>query len=168
MINIRKNKAVKYYKLVCSMAEIFSKDPSTKVASLFLYPDSLQIISMGYNGMARGIDESDTTKWERPIKYKYVEHAERNAIYNAAFNGVSLRNSICVVTLFPCADCARGIIQCGAKMIVSKELDMKDEKSQRWKEDWEISLKMFEEAGVTVVFLNNADLGIEEIDNDKN
>jgi dCMP deaminase len=157
-VTIRKDKAIKYYKLVCSMAEIFSKDPSTKVAALFLYPDSLQIISMGYNGFPRGINESGSERWERPIKYKYVEHAERNAIYNACFNGVTLKNSICIVTLFPCADCARGIIQSGAKMVVSKKLDMNDEKSSRWKDDWEISMNMFNEAGVGMLFLDNNDL----------
>lgn len=157
-ITIRKDKAIKYYKLVKYMAELFSKDPSTKVGALFLYPDTLQIISLGYNGFPRGVCELGSEKWERPLKYKYVEHAERNAIYNSSFNGVSLKNSICVVTLFPCADCARGIIQSGVKMVVSKVLDFNDEKSARWKDDWEISMNMFNEAGVSMMFLNDNDL----------
>lgn len=157
---ISKEKAIKYYKLTVSMATIFSKDPSTKVASLFIYPDTMQILSMGYNGMPRGIDETIKSRWERPLKYKLTEHAERNAIYNAAQSGTSLKNSICVVSMFPCADCTRGIIQSGCKMVISLKLDDSGSKERidRWKSDWDISLMMLQEAKIQIMFLSKSDI----------
>lgn len=150
---IRKNKAIKYYKLAMSIAEIFSKDPRTKVGAIILVPDTLQVLSLGYNGMPRCVEESTSERWERPQKYMYVEHAERNAIYNAAFAGTSLRNSICVVTMFPCADCARALIQSGIKVVVSKKME-----KPRWESHWEVSTEMFTEAGVQIIYIKDDDL----------
>ena len=157
---ITKEKAIKYYKLTVSMAELFSKDESTKVGSLFLYPKTMQILSMGYNGLPRGIDETIKERWERPLKYKLTEHAERNAIYNAAQSGTSLKDSIWVVSMFPCADCARGIIQSGCKMLISLKLEDSGSKEriERWKKDWEISLMMLKESGLNIIFLSKDDL----------
>lgn len=158
-MNLKLSKAIKYYKLTEYMANLFSKDPSTKVGALFMYPGTLQILSMGYNGMPRGINETLDHRWERPLKYKFTEHAERNAIYNAAQAGTSLRDSICVVSMFPCADCARGIIQSGCKMVVARDIDcfIKEHPdiSERWKEDWNISIEMMKEAGIELMFLTD-------------
>lgn len=158
-MSLRLSKAIKYYKLTEYMANLFSKDPSTKVGSLFMYPETLQILSMGYNGMPRGINEMQEHRWERPLKYKLTEHAERNAIYNAARSGTSLRDSICVVSMFPCTDCARGIIQSGCRMVVAKDIDcfLKEHPntSDHWKEDWVISAEMMREAGIELMFLTD-------------
>lgn len=159
---MKRSKAIKYYKLTLYMANLFSKDPSTKVGACFLFPDTLQILSLGYNGMPRGVLETDAKRWERPIKYKYTEHAERNAIYNAAQSGTSLRDSICVASMFPCSDCTRGIIQSGCKMIITKDISdviqENPEVGQRWIEDWNISMDMMLEAGVNIMFLKNDEL----------
>jgi dCMP deaminase len=155
---IRRDKAIKYYRLAQSIADIFSKDPSTKVGCVCIYPDTLQVVSIGYNGMPRGVDESDPARWERPIKYKYVEHAERNAIYNCALNGCSLKGSICVVSMFPCVDCCRGLIQCGVKCVVSLTPNYSKELMDRWKPDWDISRQMFQEKGVELVFLEQSEI----------
>lgn len=153
---MRYAKAVKYYKLTHYMANLFSKDPSTKVGALFMYPGTLQILSMGYNGMPRGVDETIGERWERPIKYKFTEHAERNAIYNAAQSGTSLKDSICVTTLCPCSDCARGIIQSGCKMLITMDIKEQDESViSRWGADWDISIEMLTEAGVKIMFLKD-------------
>jgi dCMP deaminase len=157
---MKKSKAIKYYKLTDYMAKLFSKDPSTKVGALFMYPVTMQILSMGYNGMPRGFDESKSERWARPLKYKLIEHAERNAIYNAAQSGTPLKDSICVASMCPCAECARGIIQSGCKMVVTFDINEYSDQEiiNRWKPDWDISLMMLEEAGVTVMFLTNEDL----------
>lgn len=161
-ILIKRAKAIKYYKLTQYMANLFSKDPSTKVGALFMYPDSLQILSMGYNGMPRKIDETISERWERPQKYKWTEHAERNAIYNAACSGTPLRNSICVSTHFPCADCARGIIQSGCKMVIShdiKEFESDNpEAAARWKSDCDLSVEMLTEAGIQMMLIKKDEL----------
>lgn len=157
---MNRSKAIKYYKLTKFMAKEFSKDESTKVGALFMYPGTLQILSMGYNGMPRGVNELKEVRWQRPLKYRFVEHAERNAIYNAAQSGISLKDAICVVTMFPCADCARGIIQSGCKMVISLNLNecYDNEKFVRWMPDWEISLEMFKEADVKLMFLTKTEV----------
>jgi len=158
-MNLKLSKAIKYYKLTKYMANLFSKDPSTKVGALFMYPETLQILTMGYNGMPRGIDETQGHRWERPLKYKMTEHAERNAIYNAARSGTSLKDSICVVSMFPCTDCTRGIIQSGCRMVVAQDIDdyLADNPgtTDQWKEDWKVSVEMLNESGVQVIFLTN-------------
>lgn len=149
---IRLDKAAKYLELAKSISTIFSKDPSTKVGALFLIPDTYQVLSIGYNGMPRNINEKKEERWERPIKYKYVEHAERNAIYNAAYAGTSLKGSVAVVTLFPCADCSRALIQSGIKAVVTEEPRWAE--MERWKADWEISMELFNEAGIEIIYVN--------------
>lgn len=156
---MRYNKAIAYYKQSRNIANNFSKDPSTKVGALFLYPETLNILSVGYNGMPRGIDETILERWDRPLKYKLVEHAERNAIYNSAMSGTSLKDSICVVSLFPCSDCARGIIQSGCKLVISLALeDSGNDRHNRWKDDWNISMMMLNEACVKLVFIKENEL----------
>lgn len=159
---MRRSKAIKYYKLTEYMANLFSKDPSTKVGALFMYPGTMQILSMGYNGMPRNIDETIAERWERPLKYMMTEHAERNAIYNAAQSGTALRDSICVATMCPCCDCARGIIQSGCKMVITRdifELQRKNpDVASRWKEGWNISLLMIQEAQIQIIMLSDKEL----------
>ena len=153
---MRKDKAIKFYKLAKFMANEFSKNDSTKVGAAILRPDTLEILSMGYNGMPRGINENIESRWKRPTKYSYVEHAERNAIYNAARSGVPLKDSICVTTLFPCTDCTRGLIQSGIKVLVTPDpiLTSSDEIIERWKEQWDLSTEMLNEANVEIIMLD--------------
>jgi len=159
---VRRDKAIKYFRLALNIANIFSKDPSTKVGSVFMNPCTYHILSIGYNGMPRGINETDIKKWERPQKYKYVEHAERNGIYNATNSGTSLCNSICVVSMFPCADCARGLIQVGCKMIIAPNITEVFETSpdlgERWRNEWTISMEMLREAKINIMVISNNEI----------
>lgn len=159
---MKRSKAIKYYKLTEFMANTFSKDSSTKVGALFMYPGTMQILSMGYNGMPRGIDETIMERWERPLKYMFTEHAERNAIYNAAQSGTALRDSICIASMCPCCDCARGIIQSGCKMVITRDIvDMQEKNpdvTKRWKEGWDISIPMMKEAGIQIMMLKDNEI----------
>ena len=148
---MRLDKAVKYMKLARHLADEFSKDPHTKVGAILLKPESLQVLSLGYNGMPRGVDESQPERWERPLKYKYTAHAELNGICNACRHGCPLEGAIAVVTHFPCCDCARSLIQAGVALVVSVEPDLGHD---RWGESWRLSQSMFEEAGVKVMFVD--------------
>jgi len=147
---MKPEKAEKYFQLAVHLANSFSKDNATKVGAIFLAPESHQILSMGYNGMPRGFDETQQTRWERPQKYLYVEHAERNAIYNACRNGVPLENSIAIVTMFPCSDCMRGLIQSGVKIIIAPAPDLAND---RWGAHFQASLEMAQECGITLAYV---------------
>lgn len=143
-------KAHKYYQLAEYQANLFSKDPNTKVGALFLAPHSLQILTQGYNGFPRKIDETDASRWERPVKYMYISHAEANCIANACRHGTPLENAIAVVTLFPCTTCAKLLIQTGISALVTKEPDMS---CPRWGEEFKFSLEMFKEAGIDIMYV---------------
>ena len=141
-------KAKKFMQLVEFKAQLFSKDDATKVCALIVAPGSLQELSSGWNGMPRGINESIISRSERPAKYHWYEHAERNAIYNASRSGTRLDGSIMFVNRFPCADCARAIIQCGIHMVVTVPYNLENE---NWRESWLVSAEMMAEAGIKVV-----------------
>ena len=148
---MRREKAEKYLQLARVQADLFSKDPSTKVACILLSPDS-QVVSTGYNGIPRDMDDINPKRWERPAKYKYVAHAELNAIANAARHGISVDRSIAVVTLFPCCDCAKALIQSGIKTIVTEKPDLE---MPKWGEQFRISLEMFQEVGIQLILFDH-------------
>jgi dCMP deaminase len=109
-----------YFMLQAMMASFKSKDPATKVGSVFVDEHNHQI-TMGYNGFVAGIDEAklpwgkDKTQPLEHQKYGYVVHSEANAILHAPR---SLRNSRCYVTLFPCNECAKLLASSGVKEVI--------------------------------------------------
>lgn len=156
---IREDKAIKFFKLAKFQAELFSKDPSTKVCAIIINPESLEIKTCGFNGFPRHINENISSRWERPCKYSWVEHSERNALYNACRNGVCLNGSCCIVTMFPCCDCARGLIQSGITQVVTVKPDMDN---PRWANDFSISLQMFTEAGVEIMYVKEDEQNLSQ------
>ena len=80
----QKAKDIRYLNLAKEISS-WSKDPSTKVGAVIV-GDKDQIISQGYNGFPRGFNDSDDIYKNKPIKYKYIIHAEANAIYNALYS----------------------------------------------------------------------------------
>lgn len=108
-----------YFMGVAELSAMRSKDPHTQVGCCIVSPDH-KILSMGYNGFPRGCSDDDFP-WKRegpPLenKYFYTTHSELNAILN--YRGGSLEGSSLYVTLFPCNECAKAIIQAGIKEIV--------------------------------------------------
>lgn len=96
-----------------------SKDPNSQVGACIVDDDN-KIISVGYNGAPRGYDDDKNMSWEREgdfldTKYAYVCHSELNAILNSK---TSVEGCRIYVTLFPCNECAKAIIQSGIKEIV--------------------------------------------------
>jgi dCMP deaminase len=126
----------------------WSKDRNTKVGCVIVGPDN-EIRSTGYNGFPRGSHDDVESRHERPAKYRWTEHAERNAIYNAARVGISLKDCRIYLPWFPCMDCARGIVQSGISTLVALQPDVNDSK---WGEDFQIALELFSEVGVRVVW----------------
>jgi dCMP deaminase len=108
------NKIKVYFNLAKEISRL-SKDKHTKHGCLAISKDGT-ILSMGYNGPPRGVND-DIIDYERPGKYIFMEHAERNCIYNAAREGVSLLGCIFYITGIPCVDCTRAMFQAGASKI---------------------------------------------------
>ena len=143
----------RFMKTAESVAE-WSKDRSTKVGCVIV-DDNRIILATGYNGFPRGVDDEIEERHERPAKYSWTEHAERNAIYSAARNGTKLEDSTIYIPWLPCADCARGIIQSGIKNVVSKRLDKDDPLAKRWAESHDFSKKLMEEGRVRLYYLED-------------
>ena len=107
-----------YFMGVALLSSYRSKDPSTKVGACIVN-EQKRIIGIGYNGFPYGCSD-DEFPWARDgeyleCKYPYVVHAEPNAILNST---TSLQGATLYVTLFPCNECAKLIIQSGIKEIV--------------------------------------------------
>jgi dCMP deaminase len=128
-----------------------SKDRSTKCGAVIVSEDHVQL-SAGWNGFPRGVDDNVEHRHERPAKYDWTEHAERNAIYNAARHGVALKGSTIYLTGSPCSVCARAIIQVGITRVVippgSGNLDKSHHQSTF---SLELAELMLIEAGVSVM-----------------
>ena len=108
-----------YFMGIALLSAKRSKDPNTKVGACIVDDDN-KVVSIGYNGMPRKIDESKIS-WNKgeglDSKYLYVCHAEFNAILNTR-NGSALQGCRLYVTLFPCNECAKAIIQTGIKEVI--------------------------------------------------
>ena len=111
-----------YFMGVAHLAAQRSKDPNSQVGCCIVSGDN-KILSMGYNGLPMGCSD-DEFPWNREnadtdpynAKYMYVTHSEMNAILN--FRGGSLEGSRIYVTLFPCNECTKAIIQSGIKTVI--------------------------------------------------
>ena len=112
-----------------------SKDPSTQVGACIVNEDG-RVISTGYNGSPNGWD-NNSFPWgnnvkeigEENTKYPYVIHAEMNSILN--YKGEDLKDSTMYVTLFPCTNCAKIIVQSGIKKLIYLNDDRKDTKDNK-------------------------------------
>jgi dCMP deaminase len=149
-----------------------SKDRSTKVGAIIVGEHN-NILTTGFNGFARGVaedvndlsslvpphikihrEEEINERHQRPQKYLWTEHAERNAIYNAARHGIALEGSTIYIDWYPCSRCARAIIQSGIKSIVIDGRNCEEKTKyweERWKDDMEVSRTMLDEAKVSIV-----------------
>ena len=117
--SMRKEKAIQYLQLARHFADIFSKDRSTKVGALFLEPKDCTILAAGYNGFPRGCKDNIEERHQRPLKYEYTEHAERNGIFNSV-RGV-LKKSVVVTTEELTMSSARALISVGATHVWSRK-----------------------------------------------
>jgi|TARA_Y200000002_G_scaffold148531_1_gene122731 dCMP deaminase len=127
----------------------WSKDPSTQVGAIAVR--NRTVIAQGYNGFPRGIGDTTTRLDNRTEKYKFMVHAEMNVIYNAAENGVSLKDSTVYVYGLPvCSECAKGLIQAGIKRIVTPYQTV----PENWQVSTTASQSMFGEVGIRWDWLN--------------
>lgn len=130
---------------MATLVASWSKDRSRKVGAVIVDERNI-VVSLGWNGFPRGIDDTIESRHQRPAKYKYTVHAEMNCILNIR-NHFSLDNCKMYVTLYPCAHCAQSIIQSGIKYIIAPEPNWDD---ATYKDDFSITRELFYEAGITV------------------
>ena len=151
-----------YFMGIAMLSGMRSKDPNTQVGACIVDPEH-KILSMGYNGFPLGCSD-DEFPWvregENPLKTKYVYtvHSELNAILN--FRGGSLEGAKLYVSLFPCNECAKAIIQSGIKRIVYESDKYADSETTI------ASKKMLQAAGIELVQLENTiKLSVEKVKN---
>lgn len=133
-----------YFMGLAHLSALRSKDPSTQVGAAIVNQDN-KIVGIGYNGLPLGFDDNDFS-WQREgdfkeTKYAYVVHAELNAILNAT---QSLKGCSIYVSLFPCNECAKAIVQAGIEQVVYE-----DDKYSGTDGDV-VSKRIFESAGIAL------------------
>ena len=124
----------------------WSKDPSTQVGAVIVDEDKI-VVSLGYNGFPRNVDDSEERLLDREQKYEIIIHAEANAILHA-------KRSVSNCTLYtwpfqPCSKCAGLIIQSGIKRVVSVV-----HSEERWKKNFMISRKLLKEANIELELID--------------
>lgn len=126
-----------------------SKDKHTKIGAVIVGKGH-EIISAGYNSLPRGINDDVSERYERPEKYNWMCHAERNAIYNAARIGVATVGCEMYVTAgMPCINCARAIVQSGIWRI--HIIPGAGAKGGYYDKEFDISRTILDEGGVEVI-----------------
>lgn len=131
---------------LAKLVSTWSKDPSTQTGAVITTPDN-RVVSVGYNGFAKGVNDSEERYANRELKYKIIVHCERNAII---FAQRSLQG--CTLYTHPfmsCSTCASMVIQSGIKRCVAP--NMPPHLWERWKDDCMLAMQIFVEAGVEVV-----------------
>ena len=133
-------------------------------------PDK-RIIATGYNGFPKGCDDDESLYADRSYKLKHVCHAEANCVCQAASSGQSFQNGVIFITLRPCVDCAKLIIQSGIKEVHylynSFEENKREERLKEqgaldlndWRVNKQLSIDMLKSAGVKVIQYSTGVLG---------
>ena len=135
------------YKGVLKEIALMSKDRNTKVGAIAL-DNKFNIVSTGYNGFPRGVNDDVEERHQRPDKYLWTSHAEENLVAQAAYMGKSLKDTtVLVSSLFACNVCARMLVQAGVKRIIAPAAD-----EGNWKNSNEVAIEIFKEAGVEIIF----------------
>lgn len=133
-----------FLKTAYEYAAEFSTDPSTQNGAV-LVKDGNMVVAAA-NHFPRNIKESPE-RWERPLKYSYVEHAERNAIYLAAKKGIGTEGVTMYCPWFACDNCARAIIQSGISEVVGLQRP-NDLTPDHWKDSIKVAIDMLTESGI--------------------
>lgn len=134
-----------YFMNMAILTAMRSADPSTKCGAV-LVDENNTVISTGYNGYPRRVSR-DIESDDRETKYKWVVHAEANAIHNATRQGKPLDGATLYVTWPPCHECAKMIAQVGIKKVVF----VADRATQRWQGSFEQTVEVFSECGVQFI-----------------
>ncbi|MFV0395799.1 MAG: deoxycytidylate deaminase [Coprobacillaceae bacterium] len=145
-----------YFMGVAKLSAYRSKDPNTQVGACIVNTDN-KIVGVGYNGLPWGCEDSEFP-WEtregelQETKYPYVVHAELNAILNSTSH---LKGCRIYVSLFPCHECVKAIIQSGIKKII-----FEDDKYSGTQSDV-AAKRMLDSAGVEYTKMSRFDIDVK-------
>ena len=134
---------------LCDHVASWSEDRDFQVGCVIVGAGH-EVRALGYNGLPRGVRAEDDARFDRASgeKFFWIEHAERNAIYNAARAGVDVLGCTVYVNRFPCADCGRAIIQSGLVRVICPPIPEADGALDH---SFQVSHRMLEEAGIPIV-----------------
>jgi len=137
---------------LCDHISEWTEDRDFKVGCVIVGPGH-EIRATGYNGLPRGVLDDDQARFDRASgeKFHWFEHAERNAIYNAARAGTDISGCTLYVNRFPCADCGRAVIQSGIGRLVCPPIPEADGALDH---SFQVSAKMLWEAGIPIHNVN--------------
>lgn len=139
-----------YFISMCYFVAMKSKDPSTKVGCVIVGQDN-EVVSTGFNSFPRLLNDNIPERQVRPLKYSFIEHAERNAIANAARIGASTKDCKMYMLWYPCVECVRMVIQSGiTEVILHKEFPGNANHVGHWEASMKIGFEMMQECGVNV------------------
>ena len=146
-IDIMNDKWNKRFLELADTISLWSKDPSTKVGCVIVRPDKT-IVSVGYNGFPRNVDDSEERYNDRELKYLMVKHAEENAI---DFAKESLTGYTAYVTHHPCSTCTGSLIQNGISHVVTRKPT--DAFAERFSKSFEAARIMLNEANIKLTII---------------
>lgn len=134
---------------LCVLVGSWSEDESRRVGCVVV-GGANEVRAIGFNGIPRGVRGDVSLRHSRAEgeKYYWFEHAERNAIFNAARTGISIADCKMYVGLHPCADCARAIIQSG---VTSVNTYLPPTNDPTFSRSYQVADEMFREAGVQLL-----------------
>lgn len=123
-----------------------SPDPSTQNGAVILSAHMKYVLGQGRNEFPAHVTVTPE-RLTSPLKYQFMEHAERNAIYDAAWSGQRTFGATMICPWFACADCGRAIINSGIRKVIGHKA-MFDNTPDRWADSIRVAFQMFKEAGV--------------------
>lgn len=148
-----------------------SKDRKTKIGAILVRDNT--VVSEGFNGFPRKVNDNIDARHERPAKYSWSIHGEANCVFNAARNGIKTLDCILYTSVMPCSGCAGAIIQAGIKQIIIHKQahdflieTQGTDGSRKWIASLSCSIEMFKESGVEVNFLDLT-LGVRAFINER-
>lgn len=148
-----------YFMSIAYLIASKSKDERTHIGAVIVGQNK-EIKSTGYNSFVRGLIDHVPERQEKPEKYYWFEHAERNAIYNATLIGTSLKGCKMYTNGIPCMDCARGIVQVGiVEVIVDDEWNNTNAGDDL--EHQKRTILMFNEVGIKIRYWSGKIIQVE-------
>jgi dCMP deaminase len=129
----------------------WSMDRSRKTSAVIVDRDHNILVSIGVNEFSPGVETNVESRHQRPDKYKWTEHAERNAIFDAAAKGISTLGCHIYLPWYPCAECARAISRARIAEVIAIEPDWND---PTYAAEFAIARTVLEKGRVKVRFMN--------------